>query len=275
MSQYTVVVAIANPDNVPNLMRIACMMACEFDGRVVAVTVVEMESEAPDPSSTAHDRMSQAYDVLEMAEKMAEGCDADFDGRLAVGRKVAEVLDDVADAEDAKLIVVGYSERLHPRDDAEFERLIDEIAAHAPCNLAVARFHGEVRFGRVLVPVRTRLNLDVRRDFVTAMHNQHGATVDVVHFASSQAEVEHMRDELEDWLVERGVYDWVNLRVDVAEQPAEAIVAASSEYDAVVLGTAPLHDVRRRYFGAVSEYVAGHARCSTFLLRTHDIRPGT
>ncbi|MGC9318616.1 MAG: universal stress protein, partial [Armatimonadota bacterium] len=253
MSQYTVVVAVANPDNVPNLMRIGCMMACEFGGRVVAVTVVEVEGEAPDPHSTAHDRMSRAYDVLEMAEGMAEGCNADFDSRLAVGRRVHEVLDDVA--------------------DADFERLIDEIAAHAPCSLAVARFHGEARFGRVLVPIRTRLNLDVRRDFLTAMCNRYGSTVDVVHFASSQAEVEDRHDELEDWLVERGCRDWVNLRVDVSEEPAEAIVAASADYDAVVLGTAPLHDVRRRYFGPVAEYVASHSQCSTYVLRTQDIRP--
>ncbi len=273
MSDYTVVVAMANPQNVPSLMTLGCMMAQEFDGRVVGVTVVQMDYAAPDPDPECHDRMSRAYDILSAAEEIAEKRNVEFDGRLAVGREVHEILDDVAEAERAKLIIVGYSERQHPRgDDSDFDRLIDEIAAHAPCDLAVARMRTPLKLDRVLVPVRTALNLDVRRDFVTAMHHVFGSEVDLIHFACSEEEVERLHDELEQWLIHRGVWDWVHLMVDVHDDPAQAIVDVSPKYDAVVLGTSPLHEVRRKYFGAVPEYVASHAKCSTFLLRTADVR---
>lgn len=82
-----------------------------------------------------------------------------------------------------------------------------------------------------------------------------------------------MHKDLEEWLTEREVADRVNLRVQVRDEPAEAIVEASADYDLLLLGTAPLHEVRRKYFGPVTEYVATHAACSTFLVRTRQIYP--
>ncbi len=275
MADYNVVVAVANPDNVPGLMRLGCMMAKEHGGHVTAVTVVDTDCAQSPVSPECHDRMSLGYQLLDAAEQMAGERQAPFDARIAVGRGVAEVLDEVAQAQHARLIIMGFSERDHPAgDDSEFERLIDEIAEHVQCNLLVARFREPERFDRLLVPVRARLNLDIRRDLVTALHNQLGSEADVVHFACDDAEAHAKREELLEWLEERGVGEWVTLRVDVGSDPAEAIVAASEEYDAVVLGTAPLHEVRRKYFGAVPEYVAGHAKCSTLLLRAHGILPG-
>ena len=272
MSEYTVVVGLGNPENVDRLMRIGCMMANEYDGRVEGLTVVDMDCEAPESTQDCHDRMSRAYEILDMAEEAAEACGTDFEGHLAVGREVANVLDEMAAATGAELIIVGFSERLHPRgDSSDFHRLVDEIAAHAPCNLLVARFVGETRYERVLVPVRERMNLDVRRDLVLALQDQFGSHVEVVHFASSESEAERMHGELEGWLGERGVSDHVKLRVEVREDPAAAIVEASANYDLVVLATAPLYEVRRKYFGPVTEHVANHAVCSTFLVRTGEI----
>ncbi len=280
MSEYTVVVGLGNPENATRLMRIGCMMADEYDGRVEGVTVVEMDQAAPEAGPEAepesHDRMSRAYGVLGRAGQLAEAYGAKFEGHIAISRPVPEVLADLAQSIDAELIVVGYSERNHPQPhDNSFERLVDEIAAHAPCNLLVARFVGDGGYERVLVPVRERLNLDVRRDLIVALRHQFGSTVDVVNFACSESEAAEKLEELEAWLVERGARDLVNLRVEVRDDPAQAIVDASADYDLVVLGTAPLHEVRRKYFGPVTEHVADHATCSTFLVRTRDVHPAS
>jgi len=274
VDDYNVVVGLANPGNVRPLMRLGCILCREYGGTVTAVTVVETDRAEAEAAAESHDRMSRGYELLDAAEAIAADCEAPFEGRIAVGRGVADVLDEVAEAQHARLIIVGFSERAHPDgDNTEFDRLIDEIAEHASCSLLVARLRGAQDYRRVLVPVRERLNLDIRRELVTALHNRLGAQVDVVHFACSEEEAEGQRGELLGWLQERGVADWVTLCVEVHADPAQAIVAASADYDAVVLGTAPLYEVRRRYFGAVPEHVANHARCSAFLLRTHGVVP--
>lgn len=274
MGRYSVIVGISNPATVTRLVHLGCILANEYGGRVTAVTVVEMTDRRPAPNAEPHDRMTAGYDLLNAGEAVAREYAVPYEGRIAVGRPVAEVLDEVARAQQARLIVVGYSEADSSRShNADFERLIDEIADQASCDLLVARFRGPERFERVLAPVSERLNMDIRREFLLALHHQLGTRIEIVHFAGSEQEGAAMHEELTAWMAERQAHDFVELRVEVHADPGAAIVAASADYDAVVLGAAPLFEVRRRYFGPVAEYVAQHAACSTFLLRPHVIRP--
>ncbi|MGI5817665.1 MAG: universal stress protein [Armatimonadota bacterium] len=273
MSEYSIVVGLGNPENVGRLMQVGCMMAVEYGGSVEGVTVVDVGCGAPETTPECHDRMSRAYGILDEAQRIADLSGTRYTAHLAIGRPVAEMLEEVAQATGAGLIVVGFSEREHPEGgNGDFHRLVDEIAARAPCNLLVARFVGDARYDRVLVPVRARLDLDVRRDLLIALQNRFESRIEVVHFASTEAEAEEMRDELERWLVDRGVADRMSHRTEVREDSGQAIVDASADYDLVVIGTAPLHEVRRKLFGPVSEHVANHAHCSTFLIRTRDVK---
>ncbi|MFW5866357.1 MAG: universal stress protein [Armatimonadota bacterium] len=273
MSEYTVVVGLGNPENVDRLMHIACMIANECEGRVSGVTVVPVDCSAPDVLDEYHDRINRAYGILAEAEQAAELSGTPFEGHLSIGRTVADVLDEVADSTDARLIIVGFSEREHPAGgDSKFDRLVDEIAHNAPCSLLVARVLGEPKYRRVLVPVRGHATLETRHDVLQALRNQLGASVDVMHVCASEREAEEMREQLVEWLRDHGVMERVRLLMEINPDPGAAIVEASSNYDLVVIATAPLHEVRRKFFGAVPEYVANHAACSTFLVRTQDVR---
>ena len=271
MDEHDIVIALANPANVRPLMRLGCMMAKEFGGKAIAGTVVTLEG-GVQPGEDHQDRMSRGYDLLRDAERVATEMGTRFEGRIAVAREIEDVLDEVAAARHARAIVMGYSERPHPMPERrDFDRLIDDVAAHAPCDLIVARFNGGgARYDRVLVPVSRRLNMDVRRDLVVALHHQAGAHVDVIHFAADDAEAERMHAELIDWVRERGIADWIEPTVEIRPDPAEAIIEAGADYDALVLGTAPLLTVSRRLFGSVAEQVAENATCTTLLVRTYE-----
>lgn len=267
MQQHDVVVALSNPANVARLVRLGCLVANEFEGTVVGVTVVTVNHKmAPDDASP--DRMSKANDLLDAAEATANEMGSRFEGRLALNRDIGEMLDEVAEAQSAKAIILGYSKRPHPSGTDNFERLIDDVAAHSHCNLVVAHFKDRCEtYRKVLVPVATRINMDVRRDLIAALRNQAEAEINLVHFARDTDEAEGTCEDLEDWLAERGVSDWVAARVDIHADPKQAIVDASGDYDAVILGTPPLQMVRRRLFGSIPEFVAENADCTTLLVR--------
>ncbi len=270
MREHDIVVALSNPDKVPALMRLGCMMANEFDGNVIAATVVTVEGEfCPDETSTS--RMSGADELLRAAEQTATEMGARFEGRVAVSRGIQEVLDEIASARHAKAVVMGYSGHSRPTEGRKHDRLIDEVAAHVPCNLVVAKFrNGGTGYKKVLVPVARRLNMDVRRDLLAALHQQAGAQVDLVHFACDAEEAGKIWEDLQEWLVEREVNEWITPRVDIHTDPGQAIVDACRGYDAVLLGTPPLQTLRRRLFGSIPEYVAENAACTTLLIRQRE-----
>lgn len=270
MEEQDIVVALAKPANIPKLMRLGGMMALQFGGKVVAVTVVVVEQPMPEDGPRPH-RLQRAEERLRRAQEVAASMGVSFDARLALVRTVEDVLDELAEARHARAIVVGYSERPHPLKDRDYDTLTDELAAHAPCSLVVARFNqGGEHYRRVLVPVAEPVSMDTRRDLLTALHHQAGAEVDLVHFADSAQAAERMRGQLREWLVERGVSEWINARVEVNPDAGPAIVEAARGYDAVVLGTPPLHPLRRRLLGSVSEYVAENVTCAALIIRQYE-----
>ena len=128
MQGHDVVVALSNPANVARLVRLGCLMVNEFDGTVVGATVVTVNQEL-DPSDDSPDRMGKANDLLAAAEEVAGEMGSRCEGRLALSRGIGEMLDELAEAHDAKAIIMGYSERPHPSAAEKFERVIDDVAA--------------------------------------------------------------------------------------------------------------------------------------------------
>lgn len=269
---YTIVVGVANPDTVSRLMYTAAMMARQFSGRVVAASVVPPASGARSSDNDRADAMSQAEELLQEALARAQRWEVQCDSTILVARQIHEGLVDVALAHQANVILVGFPGRQEPPLQAndDFDRIIDALAARAPCHLLVAKYRDGKRCDRVLVPVVSEINLDLTKDIVTALHCQAGAAVDFVHFTASAEEAERGLEQLQCWLEPAGLADWGRMTVQTDPQPAVAIVAASQGYDALVVGTAPLHALRRRLFGSIAEHIANHAACTAYLVRARE-----
>ena len=272
MKGYIVLVGVANPDSVARLMRTAALIAKQFGGRVVAASTMTPPSATPPSERGRTDRMSHAEELLRQAAACAQQWAVPCETAVVVAQHIHEGLVDLAMAHQADMILVGFSAGEAPSPGApdSFDRIIDGLAAHAPCHLLVAKYRDGERFARVLVPLASEINLDLTKDVVTALHHQVGAAINFVRFAASQEEAPRYLDELESWLSVRGMADCGTAAVHVHPEPAEAIVAATRNYDAVVVGAGPLHVLRRRLFGSIAEHVAEHAACTAYLARAHE-----
>ncbi len=268
MNSYTIVVAVANPNTVDRLMHTACLIATQFAGRIMVTTVVSPTQPVSPSGDAPANRISQADQLLQQALDYAKMQEVACESTISLARQIHEGIVEVASAQQAHLVVVGFSQhdQLTWQPD-NFDRIIDAIAAHSPCHLLVANFRNGEKFERVLVPIASQFNLDLTKDIVIALHYQGSATVDFVHFAASEEQVEHITEELAQWLDTAGVADCGTVRVQVNPKPAQAIVQASQDYDAVIVGTPPLHTLRRRLFGSIAEQVANDAACTTYLVR--------
>ncbi len=272
MIAHTILVGVANPETVSSLMYTACLMAKQVGGRLVVASVVPPPSADSRSDEDRAEQISRAEALLRQALDYARQQQMDCDSTMAVARQIHEGLVDVAEAQHAQVILVGFSGSPEPSlpADEDFDRIMDALAAQAPCHLLVAKFRDGEQFDRVLVPLASKINLDLTRDLVTTLHYQAGATIDFVHFAATAQEAEHRSQELQGWLQATGVADCGAVTVQIHPEPAEAIVAATHNYDAVVVGTPPLHTLRRRLFGSVAEHIANHAACTTYLVRSRE-----
>ncbi len=269
MSSYTVVVGVANPHTVSRLMHVACLLAQQFAGQIMVTSVVPPAGEAR-ATDNQQDPMSEADQILEQALDYAQTQQITCDSTVLVARQIHEGIIDVADAQQADVILVGFSEGPAPslQQDENFDRIIDALATHSPCHLLVAKFRNGQQFDKVLVPVAGELDFASTSELATALYHQEGASVDFVHFTPSVQEAEQKSQQLHDWLEASGAAQWSSAAMEVSDEPAQAIIDASAGYDAVIVGTPPLHTLRRQLFGSLGEQVANHAACTTFLVRS-------
>jgi len=270
MIPYTIVVGVANPETLAPLMETACLMAKQFAGRIVATNVVPPPT--GDSSGDARtDGLTQANQLLGEALDIAASYSIPCDGTVSLARQIHEGIIDIAVGRQAKVIVVGFSERQEPAlAEHNFDRIIDALAAHSPCHLLVAKFRDGQRFDKVLVPVASQLNLQLTGDLVTTLHYQAAARIDFIHFASGTAEAERKAQDLSRSLADSGLKDCGTMTVQISPEPAQAIVETSHGYDVVVVGTPPLEALRRRLFGSVAEHITEHAACTTYLVRSRE-----
>ncbi len=272
MPEYTVAVALSNPANVPKLIHIAALIATEHSGELVVTSVVPAPDEEAPASGHDPDAFDKAQSLVQRGYEAARARGIQCDRRVAVGQHIHEGIVNVAEGHQANLLVMGMSESPHPlleASDIEFDRVVDAVSAHAPCNVLVAKFRDGMHFDSALVWVSDHVDHQMAKQVIVPLHHQAGVEIEFVNFAESKR-AEQARAQADQWLEEAGLSGYGRLKVQLGESTADAIIQASKTYDLIVLGTPPLHQLKHRLLGTVAEQVVANAHCTTLLMLPAD-----
>jgi len=267
---YTVAVALANPANIPKLIHLAALIATEYSGRLVVTSVVPAPDEEAPASGHDPDAFDKAQSLVQRGYEAALARGLQCERRVAVGQHIHEGIINVAEGHQANLLVMGMSESPHPSlaaSDIEFDRVVDAVSAHAPCNVLVAKFRDGMHFDSALVWVSDHIDFRMAEQVIVPLHHQAGVEIEFVSFAASQQQVRPARIQVNQSLEEAGLTGYGHLTVQVGEETADALIEASKSYDLILLGTPPLHQLERRLLGSVAEQVVHNAYCTTLVMR--------
>lgn len=270
--QDTVLVAVANPATVEQLLRTAGDLAAARDGEVLAVSVVHKPLSSPfllfSGERIRHEYGDDHVAVLDRA--VAAGGDGRVAVRrqLLVGSDVSEAILQTAGAADAAALLLGWQDRSRP-SDIVLGQTVDRLVARAPCPVYVERV-GATADGveRVLLPTVGGPHLQAAATLVAAIAAANGAAVTVASYvppADERAErkaavaaVETAADHLDTAAAPPGTGP-IQTVVEAADDPAEAILAAAADHDVVVLGATRERGLRRPVVGSVARTVAAGA----------------
>jgi amino acid transporter/nucleotide-binding universal stress UspA family protein len=148
---YRVLVALSSPRTVESLMEAALAVAKEYDGNVVAVTVVEVpEGEPLSPTRPLDDEIGE---VLEAAVDYARARGVKALPVVKIGRRISHGLVQTAREEGCNFLIIGQ-----PHRQSVLERVVSSIVERvlhdAPCQVGI--LYGSVRHDsvrEVVVPV--------------------------------------------------------------------------------------------------------------------------
>jgi nucleotide-binding universal stress UspA family protein len=147
---------------------------------------------------------------------------------------------------------------------------IERISAEQDCD-AVLIANPIEHLERILVPLRGVHNAERIAHFVADLVQDGTTDVTLLHILEDEEEKaaiqEDVLDTVSSMAVEKGIdAGLIRLRIEVADDPGDAIIDIAKEYDVVVIGeTEP--SVRAVIFGSVPEQIAQEAEVPVMVVR--------
>lgn len=276
-----VVVAVANPDHVEQLVRTAGDLARAVDEHVRIVSIVAKPRASPFSvysDETIVERFAQdTQEVLDAATAVAP-TDVPVEREVLVDRSVADGILAAVTRADARALVIGWHHR-RSRTDAILGSNLDRLIENAPCDLYVERIGYEANgVDSILVPVAGGPHVRPAAVAAKSIAARNEATVRVLSVVPSNGDADAARDDIATAVrtVERAPGPAVEIETQLREgdDVPEAIAEAASDHDVIVFGVTRRSAVRRRLVGSIPRAVIPRTDRTVLLARSADVVVG-
>jgi APA family basic amino acid/polyamine antiporter len=118
---------------------LACRLAVERGGSIVALTVIEVPLELPLDARLPGGAEHKANELLDEARAIGDAYGVNVVGRLVRARKAGRAIVDEAERRNSEIIVMGSPRRdVHRRRGRIFGGTVDFVLKNAPCRVMVA-----------------------------------------------------------------------------------------------------------------------------------------
>lgn len=270
-----VLVAVADPAHVQQLVRTASDLARLSSGTVRLVTVAVKPYDSPfgvfDDDTIRADFAGDSNRLLDAAET-PPGITLTRD--VVVGRSVASGLLSAAESTDPAALLVGWG-GVSDRSDAVLGSTVDTLVERVPCDLYVERIGAEADgVDSVLLPVAGGPHVAPAGRIAVAVARANDARVSVVSVDTGDGDAGDYVTAAAETL--RAVDPEVSITTAVlqGDSVADAVVEEADGHDVLVLGATRGSGLRRRILGSVPTRVAGRTDATLILARAGSVVGG-
>lgn len=268
--RYTIVVALANPATVEQLLRTASDLANQHNGRIHAVAVEHKPVSSPfllfSDEHVSAEYAHQSKQILERAETMS---DAAITTDLRIDSDVPGAIRRVVNEVDADALLVGWHKR-SAAADVMLGTSVDSLLRRPPCDVLVERV-GTVANGvdQILVPTVGGPHVELATDIAGAVTMTNEARVTVLSVISAEgtdAEQRTARQRVQ----EAAAYlpsQLVDHRIVEAPTPVTGILDVAIDHDLVILGATSSGWLRPPVIGSVARTVSGETTCPVIIAK--------
>ena len=278
LGNQPILVAVANPDHVEQLVRTAGDLAHLLDTSVQIVSVTVKPHGTPF-SMYADETIIETFSgetraMLEAATTVAPD-DVSVDHHVLVGHSVADGVLKAIASTDARALVIGWDDQRTRTEDLLGTNL-DRLIKRAPCDLYVERIGYEADgVDSVLLPVAGGPHLPTAALAAKAIAVRNDATVHVLAVAESESDSDAARDDIETATLRLEEVPGPNARIATlhrtGENVSDAIVETAPDHDVIIFGTTRHGAIRRRLVGSIPRTVIQRTDRTVVLSRSSSV----
>jgi nucleotide-binding universal stress UspA family protein len=268
---YQIVVPIANPANVDQLMRTACTLAADNDGEVLVVSVVTVPNQTP--LNEGRQFADQKRAVLDRAIEFAEERDVHVSGTIRISHDTAHAILNTVHQQEADAVLVGWQGQLGRRRGFVFGSTVDVVISDAKCDVYVEKIGAGVggEIDSILLPTAGGPHAAFARETAKIIARATGAKLHVIMVIDPGAPTAE-RERAERLLQEATVGTegfTVDTELFEAEDVVDAIVTETGNHDLTIIGATREGLLQRVLFGAIPEAVGQRAQSTVIMTKRY------
>jgi amino acid transporter/nucleotide-binding universal stress UspA family protein len=255
---FRLLVPIANPEHVEQLMRTARDIAADRGGEILVVSVATLPEQTPLSEGTS--RVDQQRAVIERAmavEVGGGGADVPVHGVVRIAHHVDRAIVHTVDQHDADAVLMGWRGRPSRRRDVVVGSTVDTVVREADCDVLVERIGPAGEVDSILLPTAGGPHARYAAEVARAIAHTTGATVVVERVVAPDAgereretartSVEETAALLEDVPSETRLVEGANVAATVVER--------TRDHDLTIVGATREGLLQQLVFGSVPETV--------------------
>ncbi len=260
---YQVLVPVANPKHMENLLLTGAALADRLNGDITALNVITVPGILPVEEGIRF--LSSAEKILDAAREMGEELGLSIRTVARVGHNIPRAILNTIEDDEVDMLVLGWRGWT-----AESQRVmgttLDPTMNQANCDVAVLKAASPIReVKRILAGVTGSPQNPLVVDAARAFQQFFDAEV-------TYAYVKHPGEEINDVLRHRYLEnederERLPIEFWEARSPAAELVRRSADYDLLILGSARESALQQLAFGSVTQTMAKYAKCSVLMVK--------
>lgn len=255
---FVVLVPLSNPETESHLVSLGAAIANQRNGRVIAVTIVQVPDQTSLEAAREKFEYQQATNLLAGAQRSASKFGAPIETHTIFSHRLFEEVFDAARQYEADVCVMGWGPD-SPGVAGRAEPLVNELAHSLPCDFLAFKDRG-FDPSRILLPTTGGPHTDMAAIVARIFRAEFDSKVTLMHAADDPDEG---REFLESWAAEHDLAD-ADLRVETGDIET-AIEDAAHEHTMILIGATETGVLSRLARGSLVLDVLDDVDCSVLI----------
>jgi len=269
--QFRVLVPLANPANVDQLIALASAVASERHGEIVALRVALVPEQMPFMMDDAY--VDREREILELAHSSAVKYGAHLTSLVRVGHHPARAILETARERNCDLILLGWK-----GFTSTAKRILGEVAdavvSHARSDIMLVKMVGRKNFQRFLLPTAGGEHARHAEAYISSIVRKFGGKITVASVAqpkASKAMLSEINERLHDARMRLSKDNGIEVESKLIRHSAvtAGILREAKKYDAVVVGATGRGVLPQILFGQIPEQIAKRSTRPVILVKRY------
>ena len=261
------VVPIANPESIEQLLDTAIDIARDRDAELHIVNVVTVPPQTPLDEGRQY--VDDHQEIINQALKIADDAGIPAHGTIRIGHDPSEAILNTVEQHDSEGILMGWSGPQRRRD-AVLGSNIDRVATEADCDVLVQRIGSDDDIESILLPTAGGPHAEYAAEIAGAIGRSHEIPVELVYVLDPEADEDdrsRANDVLNSAVESIGEYDQVNQNIITGDSIVSALVAETEEHDLTIIGSTREGLLQQLIFGTIPEELARRAEGTVIMAK--------